>query len=114
MTICQVRKTITQKNYEACLPERVDCHLVKIQHCHSSIISGCGKPNLICRNYESSPGLWMFDDRESEITFYVWSDGWKKHAWKGASFEFTGNKAKLPQAYSRLINHLNEKRKEPE
>lgn len=75
----------------------------------SEIIAGEGKPNVIVRDYESSPGAWIFDDTDTGIAFVVWSDGWKKHPWKGSSIEYVlGDAAEesLPEAFGRLVKRL--------
>jgi len=45
-----------------------------------------GKPNLNCRDLESSPGVWIFDDTAG-VTWVIYSDMHHKHPWKGTSFE---------------------------
>jgi len=46
-----------------------------------------GTPNINMRSFESSPGVWIFDDLPIGITWYVWTDLHHKHPWKGTSFE---------------------------
>lgn len=46
-----------------------------------------GKPNIEFRNYESSPGVWIFDDTKTGIIWVIWTDLHHKHPWKGTSYE---------------------------
>lgn len=84
---------------------------------HSSrAVRGLGAPLVRMRGYEATPGLWVFDDSPSGIVFLVWSDGYKKHPWKGTSYEAiasTQQEAELPAAYSRLMDHLRSKLPDP-
>ena len=66
------------------------------------------KPNIIMRGYESTPGLWIFKDKASGIQFIVWSDLYKKHPWKGTSFEVTlpTNETELAEAFERLLTFI--------
>lgn len=55
---------------------------------HSTdLIKGLGKPLITMPEYESSPGLWIFTDKETGIEFFIWSDVHKKNAFKGTSIE---------------------------
>ena len=68
-----------------------------------------GKPNVIVKDYESSPGLWVLDDELTGIRWMIWSDAWKKHPWKGTSYEVIVPKGKIEEvagALCRLIDHL--------
>lgn len=75
----------------------------------SDAVKNIGKPNVIVRDFESSPGLWVLDDEETEITFLIWSDGYKKQPWKGTSYEAIlkdGDASHLYKAFERLIDYL--------
>jgi len=73
-----------------------------------------GKPNVIVRDLESAPGLWVFDDEPTGLLFLVWSDCWKKHPWKGTSFEVvdsTRKYHKADEAFRRLVSYFKEQTK---
>lgn len=53
----------------------------------SKWIQKIGAPLVRVREFESSPGLWVFDSAPSGHVFLVWSDGYKKNPWKGTSYE---------------------------
>lgn len=80
----------------------------------SKITSGEGAPNAKFQEYEGYPGAWVYGDTETGITFVVWSDGWKKHPWKGSSIEwappqgsmFNDVSDTLPFALERMVKHL--------
>ena len=57
----------------------------------SKWVSKLGAPMVRVRKFESSPGLWVFDSAPSGHVFLVWSDGYKKHPWKGTSYEVIAN-----------------------
>jgi hypothetical protein len=67
-----------------------------------------GKPNATLREFESNPGLWIFFDVESNITFYVISDCHRKNAYKGTSWEVPSNTplSKLPAALARVLAYI--------
>ena len=46
-----------------------------------------GNPNINMRSYESSPGVWIFDDFPIGIIWYIWTDLHHKYPWKGTSLE---------------------------
>lgn len=46
-----------------------------------------GKSNIEMRRYESAPGVWIFNDHQTGIVWFVWTDLHHKNAWKGTSFE---------------------------
>lgn len=74
-------------------------------------IKALGKPAAIIRAYESSPGLWLFDDTDTNITFLVWSDEYKKNPWKGTCYEAITtpeNVNDVGEAFERLIDYLKE------
>lgn len=75
----------------------------------SQVVKGLGEPLVRVREFESSPGLWAFDDAQSKITFLIWSDGYKAKPWKGTSIEAIASSDQLPlleAALSRLDCHL--------
>lgn len=80
---------------------------------HSTMIAKVlGKPMLIMREYESSPGLWLLDDTDTGITFLVWSDGYKKNPWKGTSYEAVfsrGHKKNISEAVERLFGYIKDR-----
>ncbi len=68
-----------------------------------------GPPLVRMPDYESSPGLWVFDDTRSGIVFLLWSDGYKKHPWKGTSYETLARPeqfGQLPAAIERLFEYV--------
>lgn len=82
----------------------------------SRAVRGLGAPLVRMRGYEATPGLWVFDDAPSGIVFLVWSDGYKKHPWKGTSYEAIASavqEAALPEAYTRLMAYLRSKLPDP-
>ncbi len=75
----------------------------------SMSVKGLGEPLVRVREYESSPGLWVFDDAQSKITFLIWSDGYKVKPWKGTSIEVLATGAQLAMladAFQRLDARL--------
>lgn len=75
----------------------------------SKVVIDLGEPLVKMRKYESSPGLWIFDDTETNITFLIWSDGYKKKPWKGTSYEVIASDDKLNNvglSFERLIDNL--------
>lgn len=50
-------------------------------------VANFGKPNVRLVGYESTPGVWIFDDTETGITWMVYSDCHKKKHYKGTSYE---------------------------
>ncbi len=68
-----------------------------------------GAPLVRMPAYESTPGLWVFDDTASGIVFLLWSDGYKKHPWKGTSYETRAvpeQLEQLPAAIERLFEYV--------
>jgi hypothetical protein len=57
----------------------------------SKWVSKLGAPMARVRQLESSPGLWVFDSAPSGHVFLIWSDGYKKHPWKGTFYEVIAN-----------------------
>lgn len=45
-----------------------------------------GKYNSILKEFESSPGVWVFDFSNS-VTLLMFSDGFRKNNYKGTSYE---------------------------
>lgn len=75
----------------------------------SQTVKGLGEPLVRVREFESSPGLWVFDDAQSKITFLIWSDGHKAKPWRGTSIEAICTDKQLPElvaAVNRLDEHL--------
>jgi hypothetical protein len=71
----------------------------------NKIVGILGEPLVRVREYESSPGLWVLDDGDTGIVFLVWSDCYKKNAWKGTAIEAIvtdENTAQIADAYRRL------------
>lgn len=50
-------------------------------------VANFGKPNVRLIGYESTPGVWVFDDTETGITWMIYSDCHKKNCYKGTSYE---------------------------
>lgn len=50
-------------------------------------VANFGKPNVRMIGYESTPGVWLFDDTESGIIWMIYSDCHKKNHFKGTSYE---------------------------
>lgn len=75
----------------------------------SDIVKPLGKPSVILRQYESSPGIWVFDDTDSGMAFIVCSDGYKKNPWKGTSYYVIGvdgREGQLEDAFNRMTGFL--------
>lgn len=76
---------------------------------NAKLIKKLGEPLVTMPDFESNPGLWMFSDIQSGITFMVWSDCHRKNAFKGTSFEVLKTSddtvvADLAGAFTRLID----------
>ena len=69
-----------------------------------------GSPNINMMDFESAPGVWIFDDVESDIIWYIWSDLHRKNAWKGTSFEVfvpkTVSGAEMTESLKRFTSFL--------
>jgi hypothetical protein len=62
-----------------------------------------GKPNVNVMSYESAPGVWIFDDTELGIIWYIWTDLHHKNPWKGTAFEiFVPEKVTGPEMLNAL------------
>ena len=88
-----------------------DPKLVHLFH-SSNIIKNLGQPLVTMPQYESSPGLWVFDDEPTGIVFLIWSDGHHKNPWKGTKYEAIVNPSQvkvLDEAFQRLIDYLSSK-----
>jgi hypothetical protein len=75
----------------------------------SSVISKLGSPLVTMPDYESNPGIWIFDDEPTGITFLIWSDCHRANSYKGTSYEcITSEKniAEIGEAFKRLIDYL--------
>jgi hypothetical protein len=73
------------------------------------LVRGLPPPLIRLREFESTPGLWVFDDAISGITFLMWSDGWKVHPWKGTSYEVVlkaGQRSQVRDAAIRFFRYL--------
>ena len=82
------------------------------KHIHAlfgtEVVKNLGRPKVTMPQYESSPGLWQFDD-STGIKFLLWSDGHRKHSYKGSSFEVivsSKNEKYLCSAFKRLLAHI--------
>jgi hypothetical protein len=74
------------------------------------VVAKWGKPNAQMNSYESAPGVWILDDSQAHITWYIWTDLHHKNAWKGTSYELVIS-AKLTdkemtEALGRLIEFM--------
>ncbi len=45
------------------------------------------RPSCVIHDYDSSPGVWVVDDTETGIVWYVYSDLYRKKHFKGTSYE---------------------------
>lgn len=73
------------------------------------MLKALGAPMVICRDFESEPGLWLADDEETGVTFMIFSDEHRKKAWKGTSFEAIapdGKKGLIGEAFERFIGYF--------
>ena len=78
------------------------------------IVEKFDKPLIIVREYESSPGLWMFEDTDTKVIFLLWSDSWKKHPWKGTRYDVIvdhSNINLLENSCDRFVKYFKEKLK---
>lgn len=79
-------------------------------------LKGLGAPLAKVPEFESNPGLWVLDDAPSGIVFMIWSDVFKKNAWKGTAIEVVVTPAQIPQlgnAFERILEYI-EDRIEPD
>jgi hypothetical protein len=69
-----------------------------------------GKPNCNMKGYESYPGAWVFYDTERNVRWLVFSDGIRKHHFKGTSYEVTlpedMSKEQLQKAVQKFFTHF--------
>lgn len=78
----------------------------------SKAVKELGDPLVKMRGYESTPGLWMFDDIETGTRFLIWSDGYKKNPWKGTSVEAIVNTEQIKTidvSFKRLVKFIGSK-----
>jgi len=45
------------------------------------------KPLVHMPDFESNPGVWVYEDTETKVVWMIYSDCHKKNAYKGTSFE---------------------------
>lgn len=50
-------------------------------------VANFGKPNARMIGYESTPGVWVFDDTNTGIIWVIYSDCHKKNHYKGTTHE---------------------------
>lgn len=94
-----------QETYDTALVGRI----AEFSFNGSAAVRGLGEPLVRVREFESSPGLWVFDDASSGVVFLIWSDGYKTKPWKGTSYEVVASPAKLPllaPAFQRLLDFV--------
>ncbi len=80
-------------------------------------VKNLGSPLLRVRDFESTPGLWLFRSDPSGHVFLIWSDGYKKHPWKGTSYEVVVNPDRmdtLAEAFAALVAVLEQYLPQPE
>lgn len=51
------------------------------------VIKQLSKPLIHMPDYESNPGLWVYEDTDTGTTWMIYSDCHKKNAYMGTSFE---------------------------
>ena len=64
-----------------------------------------GKPNIIMQGYESTPGVWVFDDTENHVRWFIWSDGFRKNHFKGTQIELVFTQDR-PRSFSKFRDIL--------
>ncbi len=73
------------------------------------LVKALPPPLVRLRQFESTPGLWVFDDTLTGIIFLMWSDEYKVHPWKGTSYEVllkTGQHVQVRDAAVRFFRYL--------
>lgn len=75
------------------------------------VLTKLGPPLVRVRDFESTPGIWIIKDIRSTVEFFIWSDEYKVHPWKGTSIEVYCKEADkgptLEDAWKRFAQYLN-------